>query len=215
MMNDTIVNFSNKNEFDAKAAIWDTPEKNERAQIMADAILAADSAGLELDNALEYGCGTGLVSLALRDKIRRVVLADISDGMLAVVQQKIQSLQLGNFFPVKLDLTVEAPPAEKFNLIYSLQTLHHIPNTQQIIEVFYGMLEDGGRLFLADLDLEDGSFHGEGFDGHNGFIREELRSIAISVGFRDVKFQNIYSIIKTTKNGESRVYPLFLMIAIK
>ena len=91
MMNDTIVNFSNKNEFDAKAAIWDTPEKIERAQIMADAILAADSAGLELDNALEYGCGTGLVSLALRDKIRRVVLADISDGMLAVVQQKIQS----------------------------------------------------------------------------------------------------------------------------
>jgi ubiquinone/menaquinone biosynthesis C-methylase UbiE len=215
MMNDTIVNFSNnKNEFDAKAATWDTPEKIERAQIMADAILA-DSAGLELDNALEYGCGTGLVSLALRDKIMKVVLADISDGMLAVVQQKIQSLQLDNFFPVKLDLTVEALPAEKFNLIYSLQTLHHIPNTQQIIEVFYGMLEDGGRLFLADLDLEDGSFHGEGFDGHNGFIREELRSIAISVGFRDVKFQNIYSIIKTTENGESRVYPLFLMIAIK
>jgi ubiquinone/menaquinone biosynthesis C-methylase UbiE len=214
MMNDAIVNFSNKNEFDAKAATWDTPEKIERAQIMADAILA-DSAGLELDNALEYGCGTGLVSLALRDKIMKVVLADISDGMLAVVQQKIQSLQLDNFFPVKLDLTVEALPAEKFNLIYSLQTLHHIPNTQQIIEVFYGMLEDGGRLFLADLDLEDGSFHGEGFDGHNGFIREELRSIAISVGFRDVKFQNIYSIIKTTENGESRVYPLFLMIASK
>jgi ubiquinone/menaquinone biosynthesis C-methylase UbiE len=214
MMNDAIVNFSNKNEFDAKAATWDTPEKIERAQIMADAILA-DSAGLELDNALEYGCGTGLVSLALRDKIMKVVLADISDGMLAVVQQKIQSLQLDNFFPVKLDLTVEALPAEKFNLIYSLQTLHHIPNTQQIIEVFYGMLEDGGRLFLADLDLEDGSFHGEGFDGHNGFIREELRSIAISVGFRDVKFQNIYSITKTTENGESRVYPLFLMIASK
>ncbi len=215
MMNDTIVNFSsNKNEFDAKAATWDTPEKIERAQIMADAILV-DSVGLELDSAFEYGCGTGLVSLALRDKIRKVVLADISDGMLAVVQQKIQTLQLDNFFPVKLDLTVEAPPAEKFNLIYSLQTLHHIPNTQQVIEVFYLMLKNGGRLFLADLDLEDGSFHGEGFDGHNGFVREELRSIAISIGFRDVKFQDIYSIIKTTENGECRVYPLFLMIAIK
>lgn len=214
MMSSTIVNLgNNKNEFDAKAATWDTPEKIERAQIMADAILA-DSA--ELDSALEYGCGTGLVSLALRDKIKKIVLADISDGMLAVIKQKIQSLQLDNFFPVKLDLTVEAPPpAEKFNLIYSLQTLHHIPNTQQIIEVFYIMLKDGGRLFLADLDIEDGSFHGEGFDGHNGFVREELRSIATSVGFRDVKFQDIYSIIKTTTNGERKVYPLFLMIAIK
>ena len=215
MMSGTIVNLgNNKNEFDAKAATWDTPEKIERAQIMADAILA-DSAELELDSALEYGCGTGLVSLALRDKIKKIVLADISDGMLAVIKQKIQSLQLDNLLPVKLDLTIETPPADRFNLIYSLQTLHHIPNTQQIIEVFYLMLKDGGRLFIADLDLEDGSFHGEGFDGHNGFVREELRSLAISVGFRDVKFQNIYSIIKTTANGESRVYPLFLMIAIK
>lgn len=213
MMSTTIVNLdNNKNEFDAKAATWDTPEKIERAQIMADAILANSA---ELDSALEYGCGTGLVSLALRGKIKKIVLADISDGMLAVIKQKIQSLQLDNLFPVKLDLTIETPPADRFNLIYSLQTLHHIPNTQQIIEVFYLMLKDGGRLFIADLDLEDGSFHGEGFDGHNGFVREELRSLAISVGFRDVKFQNIYSIIKTTANGESRVYPLFLMIAIK
>lgn len=213
MMSSTIVNLgNNKNEFDAKAATWDTPEKIERAQIMADAILANSA---EFDSALEYGCGTGLVSLALRDEIKKIVLADISDGMLAVIKQKIQSLQLDNLFPVKLDLTVETLPTERFNLIYSLQTLHHIPNTQQLIEVFYIMLKDGGRLFIADLDLEDGSFHGEGFNGHNGFVREELRSIATSVGFRDVKFQDIYSIIKTTTNGERKVYPLFLMIAIK
>ena len=44
---------------------------------------------------------------------------------------------MGNY---KLHLTVEAPPAEKFNLIIAYKHCTHIPNTQQIIEVFYGML---------------------------------------------------------------------------
>jgi 2-polyprenyl-3-methyl-5-hydroxy-6-metoxy-1,4-benzoquinol methylase len=208
-----MINFSNdKNEFDAKAATWDTPEKIERAQIMADAILAES---VELDSAFEYGCGTGLVSLALREKIKKIVLADISDGMLDVVRQKIKNLQLDNCSSVKLDLTIEPPLSEQFNLIYSLQTLHHIPNTRQIIEVLYGMLKDGGCLFIADLDLEDGSFHGPGFDGHNGFSREELKSMALAIGFRSVEFRSLYDIIKRTTSGESRTYPLFLMIAAK
>lgn len=203
-----------KNEFDAKAATWDTPEKIERAQIMADAILS-NSTDIEFESAFEYGCGTGLVSLALRKKIKKIVLADISDGMLDVVQQKIKNLQLDNCSAIKLDLTTEPPLPEQFNLIHSLQTLHHIPNTRQIIEVLYGMLKDGGSLFIADLDLEDGSFHGPGFDGHNGFAREELKNLALTIGFRSVKFRSLYDIVKPTISGESRTYPLFLMIAAK
>lgn len=205
---------SYKNDFDAKAATWDTQEKIERAQIVADAILT-DTTDNKLESAFEYGCGTGLVSFALREKIQKIVLADISDGMLSVLNSKIQATQAVNLFPVKLDLTIDSPPLERYDLIYTLQTLHHIRNTTQIIQTFYAMLNEKGRLFIADLDFEDGSFHGEGFEGHNGFIREELREIALSVGFKHIKFQDIYSINKINLVGENRTYPLFLMIADK
>lgn len=205
---------SDKNDFDAKAATWDTPEKIERAQIMADAILA-DSTDIKLESAFEYGCGTGLVSFALHEKIQKITLADISDGMLRVLNNKIHATQVTNLFPIKLDLTIDPLPLERYDLIYTLQTLHHIRDTTQIIQTFHAMLNEKGRLFIADLDFEDGSFHGEGFEGHNGFVREDLRNIALSVGFNHVKFQDIYSIIKTAANGESRKYPLFLMIATK
>ena len=107
------------------------------------------------------------------------MLADISDGMLDVLSNKIESNQFTNLFPMKLDLTTEEPPVERYDVIYTMQTLHHIQDTQQIIQTFYKMLNVTGRLFIADLDAEDGSFHGAGFDGHNGFVREELRENCI------------------------------------
>ena len=54
--------------FDVKARTWDTPEKAERAQAVADLIrskvkLTRDMSGFE------YGCGTGLLSFCLRDQL--------------------------------------------------------------------------------------------------------------------------------------------------
>ncbi|MEC9380558.1 MAG: class I SAM-dependent methyltransferase, partial [Candidatus Latescibacterota bacterium] len=73
--------------FDVKARTWDTPEKAERAQAVADLIrskvkLTRDMSGFE------YGCGTGLLSFCLRDELGQIALADSSVGMLEVVEEK-------------------------------------------------------------------------------------------------------------------------------
>jgi len=65
------------------------------------------------------------------------------------------------------------------------------------------------------LDQEDGSFHGAGFDGHNGFVREDLKEIAITMGFKNIQFHELYSITKATASGEEKAYPLFLLVADK
>src|SRR5699024_12003101 len=65
--------------------------------IWAEHIGAAISSQLPLSNsmtAFEYGCGTGLLSFALKDKLGAMTLADVSDGMLGVLEKKIQQHQI-------------------------------------------------------------------------------------------------------------------------
>ena len=77
--------------FDARAATWDDdPLKVERANAIAAAIVREVPlvAGMR---ALEYGCGTGLLSFALRTHFADITMADVSDGMLAVANAKIDA----------------------------------------------------------------------------------------------------------------------------
>jgi ubiquinone/menaquinone biosynthesis C-methylase UbiE len=202
------------NGFDAKARGWDSvPGRAERARAVAEAIRRRVPFAPDM-NALEYGCGTGLLSFALQPFPGLITLADSSAGMLAALADKIAAAGVGNMFPLKLDLSADPPPAERFHLIYTLMTLHHIPDTQRILRAFFGMLAQPGWLCVADLDCEDGSFHSPEFSGHRGFDRGELEKICLQTGFRDVAFDTAYRTIRETAGGE-KTYPVFLMTARK
>ena len=55
--------------FDERAKDWDSdPKKVERARVVAEAIRAAIPLSKEI-TALEYGCGTGLLSFALQSDL--------------------------------------------------------------------------------------------------------------------------------------------------
>ncbi|HKK01892.1 MAG TPA: class I SAM-dependent methyltransferase [Desulfuromonadales bacterium] len=199
-------------DFDARAKNWDAnPQKTERAETVAAAIRAAVPLSPSM-TALEYGCGTGLLSFALQPELGKIVLADSSQGMLAELRRKLDASGIANMHPLHLDLAVDPPPAERFDLIYSLMTLHHIPDTAGILRQFHALLKRPGFLCIADLDREDGSFHGEGFDGHHGFDRDELAALAKNAGFSDVEFVTAFHMPKTIA-GEQRLFPVFLMTA--
>lgn len=197
--------------FDDRARDWDAdPMKVERARIVAEAIRSALplSPGM---TALEYGCGTGLVSFCLQADFASITLADISQGMLEVLSEKIKAAGAANMVPVRLDLCADPLPAARYHVLYSLMTLHHVPDTDGLLGAFHAVLEPGGWLVLADVDKEDGSFHGlEVTDVHNGFEREKLKARAETAGFREVAFCTVYEIQKA-----ERRYPIFLMTARK
>jgi len=202
------------NEFDQKAQEWDTkPIHVERAQAAAAGIKAAIPLSSNL-TALEYGCGTGLVSLALQSELGHITLADSSIGMLTVLREKIATGNIQNMTPVQLDLIMDPLPAERYQLIYTLLTLHHIPETDKLLQAFYQLLDSSGYLCVADLDQEDGTFHEDEFHGHLGFNREALSAKARRAGFREIIFSTIFHLRKDV-NGASKDFPIFLMVAQK
>lgn len=201
--------------FDERAKDWDSdPKKVERARVVADAIRKSIPLSNEMD-ALEYGCGTGLLSFALQSDLGQITLADTSQGMLDVLKEKIAASGVTNMHPLRLDLATDPLPAERFHLTYSLMTLHHIPDTKDIINKFHALLEPNGYLLVADLEKEDGSFHIDGTtDVHKGFAQGELQKQVESAGFGNVTFSTVYE-IKKKINGEEKTYPVFLMSARK
>ena len=192
-------------DFDAKAATWDDdPAKVERAEVVGRAIRAT----IPLDTStrlLEYGAGTGLVTSALRDVVGPVTMADTSAGMREVMTGKVAAGVIPDARVWDLDLATEPAPEERFDVIVTVLTLHHITTLEPVLAGFADLLVDGGHLCIVDLEEEDGSFHPDGFAGHHGFDRAALASLLEGAGFTGVAFQRCHQIER-----DGVTYPLFL-----
>ena len=129
-------------------------------------------------------------------------------------RRPISDNNIKNFKPLLLDLLEDNLSIGTFNVIFTLMTLHHMPNLNKILTIFNSLLKTDGYLCIADLVKEDGSFHHEhpDFDGHNGFDKNELSEFLSKNGFT-IEYYNIcFEIVKETEN---KTYPLFLMICKK
>jgi ubiquinone/menaquinone biosynthesis C-methylase UbiE len=93
--------------FDEQAVVWDDDlKKIERAKVVAKEIINFIQPDQKL-TALEFGCGTGLLSFELKDSFKRITLADNSEGMIKVLKKKIKTSGVNNFDPILLDLSEE------------------------------------------------------------------------------------------------------------
>src|SRR5262245_7620457 len=119
-------------DFDGRAETWDDdPSKVERAQAVADAIAREVPLSSQM-RAMEYGAGTGMLTFLLRPRPGDVTLADVSEGMLAVAARKIETAKETGMRAVKLDLLADELPEPRFDVIYSLMALSHLPDTAHI-----------------------------------------------------------------------------------
>lgn len=133
-------------DFDARARTWDEDaSKLDRARRVGEAIVKRVPS-LSGKTVLEYGAGTGLLGLTLQPLVAEVTLADSSREMLAVAQEKIASRGIRNAKTLHLDLAVGPVPELRFDVICTLMTLHHIPDTDGILRAFHRLLSSGGLL---------------------------------------------------------------------
>lgn len=203
------------NEFDLKALNWDdNPLFIERSKHIADKIIEHVPLNKNMI-AYEYGCGTGLISFNMISLVNHFTLADSSDGMLEVLKQKIQKFDIRSMTVIKTDLVTDNITEDRFDLIYTALTLHHVMDISVLFSKFYGMLNQNAYLSIADLDTEDGDFHGDSFTGHKGFDREYMKKMFESTGFVDVKAETCYKIVREGEGGIRKEYPIFLMTGMK
>ena len=202
-------------DFNKEAMEWDDKKRADRAAIIAAEI----DTWIEPDknlNAMEFGCGTGLISFHLRERLKKISLVDTSSGMIQVLKEKIKAVGATNMEAYLGDLQTEEIVTGEFDIIYTSMALHHISDVDSILKKLSGYLKKGGKLCIVDLVEEDGSFHKneKDFDGHNGFNLESLKKILRKSGLNRVEYKVFYNDRKKIEDTEVE-YSLFLMVGTK
>ncbi|APF22531.1 class I SAM-dependent methyltransferase [Clostridium butyricum] len=202
--------------FDVQSITWDDERRKNRAKLIAEEI----SKSIQIEKqytALEFGCGTGLISFCLNDKFEMITLVDTSKGMVDVLNSKIKAFEIDNMKVYQIDINENhILPEHSCDVIYTSMALHHIIDTKATIKNLYRLLKLNGYLCIVDLDEEDGSFHKEerDFNGHNGFNQNVLKNILLQIGFKEVDTNTFYEDLKVVEEMNVK-YSLFLMIGKK
>jgi ubiquinone/menaquinone biosynthesis C-methylase UbiE len=205
-----------KRDFDKEAAAWDeNPARVQMARDVAQAVARQVRLSPDL-GVMDFGCGTGLLTLQLAPLVGSITGVDSSRGMLDVLAGKLARLSLTNVRMRYLDIDAGDVLDGRYGLIVSSMTLHHIRRVEPLLEQFYRVLAPGGHLCLADLDPDDGQFHSDNQGVfHFGFDRVDLRGAFAAAGFEDVRDTTAAEVTKPTRTGELRRFTIFLMTGRK
>ncbi len=203
------------NHFDTVAKEWDlNPIHTERTKAIAAAII--DTKLLKPGIAgIEFGAGTGLLSIALKDYFSEIILMDNSAGMVLTSTEKLERNEIFHLSPLFFDLEKEAYLGKPVDVIFSQMAMHHVNDIGGMLHQFYRMLKPEGLLFIADLYEEDGSFHDQDFHGHKGFNPIALSTQLEERKFTQVQYKTCFVIRKNPESREMMDYPVFLMSALK
>ena len=191
-----------KHDFNHKAETFDSPKNIFLANLVYQAI--EKQLDLLLDKEiLDFGGGTGLLTLHLAKQAKSVTLVDISEKMLEQARLKAERQDIKNIQFLEQDL-LEKPLKQEFDLIVVCRVLHHMPDLDEALSLFHQHLKEDGRLLIADFTKVEAK--------HHGFELPELGKKLIEHGFSSVHSQTLYSAEDLFQGNYSE---LFLTVAQK
>lgn len=158
------------NVFEQMAKRYDTDERIELAKVIVNEV-RPELRNSQSKSLIDYGSGTGLISLELSDLVNSILLVDSSKQMLEVAKAKISRKGIANAKVLYSDFTQETPELKADIVLMSLVLLH-IPDTNKILQKLFGILNNGGKLMIIDFDKNNKIQHPK---VHNGFSHEELK----------------------------------------
>ncbi len=191
-----------KHDFNHKAETFDSPKNIFLANLVYQAIekqldLLSDK------EILDFGGGTGLLTLPLAKQAKSVTLVDISEKMLEQARLKAEQQEIKNIQFLEQDL-LENPLEKEFDLIVVSRVLHHMPDLDAVLSLFHQYLKEDGRLLIADFTKTEAN--------HHGFELVELENKLAQFGFSSVHGQILYSAEDLFQGKYSE---LFLTVAQK
>ena len=199
-------------DFNQEALVWDdNPARVKLAEDVAAAMMREVVLRSDMD-VLDFGCGTGLIALKLAPEVRSVTGADLSRGMLDVLEAKVarQGLPHVSTRHLEKDGDLGGP----YDVIVSSMTFHHIEEIESLLVQFHRALKPEGVVCIADLDLDQGEFHADNTGVfHGGFERTALRELFEKSGFSSVTVSTAAEMAKLGRAGELRKFGIFLLVA--
>ena len=191
-----------KHDFNHKAETFDSPKNIFLANLVCQAVEKQVDV-LSDKEILDFGGGTGLLSLPLAKQAKSLTLVDISEKMLEQARLKAERQEIKNIHFLEQDL-LKTPLEQEFDLIVVCRVLHHMPDLDAALSLFHQHLKEDGQLLLADFTKTEAN--------HHGFDLAELEKQLIEHGFSSVHSQILYSAEDLFQGNYSE---LFLTVAQK
>ena len=199
-------------DFNKEAAMWDeNPMRIKMSQDVTDTIRKQIVLEPEM-NVMDFGCGTGLVTLRIQPFVNSIIGIDSSQGMLDVFNVKVAKLELKNVSSLFVNPDKGDILSGNYNLVLSNMTLHHIKEIEALLKQFHDVIAPGGYLCISDLDLDNGQFHNDNTGVfHFGFSRESVKDIFTNIGFENVKDTTAAEVTKSIADGQMKTFSIFLI----
>ena len=172
-----------KHDFNHKAETFDSPKNIFLANLVCQAVEKQINVLLDKE-ILDFGGGTGLLTLPLAKQAKSVTLVDISEKMLEQARLKAERQEINNIQFLEQDL-LEKTLEKEFDLIVVCRVLHHMPDLDVALSLFHQHLKEDGQLLIADFTKAEAN--------HHGFELTELEKQLIEHGFSSVHSQILYS----------------------
>lgn len=172
-----------KHDFNHKAETFDSPKNIFLVNLVCQAVEKQINL-LSDKEILDFGGGTGLLTLPLAKQAKSVTLVDISERMLEQARLKAEQQDIKNIQFLDQDL-LEKPLEKEFDLIVVCRVLHHMPDLDVALSLFHQHLKEDGQLLIADFTKTEAN--------HHGFELPELENKLIQHGFSSVHSQILYS----------------------
>jgi ubiquinone/menaquinone biosynthesis C-methylase UbiE len=179
----------NTDKFEMIATTYDTPERIEIAKVSSEAIRHY-LVNSKSKNAIDFGCGTGLVGLNLLNEFKSVLFLDTSQNMINQIKQKLTDHQIQNGETLCFDLEKEKLTGVQVEYIFMAQVLLHIHDVELILSRLFDVLHEGGHLLIVDFNKNEKVVSDI---VHNGFNPEELVDMMTQIGYRDIQFKSFYT----------------------
>lgn len=151
---------------------------------------------------LEAGTGKGHFALALAKAGYSFVTFDISPE-----EQRFAKLNIRHFgFESQVDFRIEngektSFPSEGFDMVFSVNVLHHLRNAYQVIDELIRLISPKGKLVLADFTDEGFKVMDKihGLEGNKHEVREvtlpDAENYLAKKGFKVVGTKSIYQVV--------------------
>lgn len=179
----------NTDKFEMIAQRYDTPERIEIAKVSSDAIreylVEAKS-----KNAVDFGCGTGLVGMNLINDFNSMLFLDTSQNMIDQIKQKISDFNVQNADTLCFDFEKEVLSDFRADYIFMAQVLLHIHDVELLLSRLFDVLNEGGHLLIVDFNKNEKVVSDI---VHNGFNQEELTEMMTKIGYSNIQSKTFYN----------------------